>query len=168
MVAGPSPIQPTEVIHNLTHTAGQPSPGLPTCGARDPSFPSHGTSLHLGVCPRDRFIYRCGKPTVQLQSSHILLQYQLCFPLEEEFSIPSLERCIAFCGFSPLADKTSPSVHCSYSTCTATSFSAQARLFVEDEMPVREVGERCLHLLSHSLYLFSLPKNLDMCCPLPF
>lgn len=80
MVAGPSPIQPPGVFHNLTHTAGYPSPGLPTCGARDPSLPSHGTSFHLGECPRVRFIYRCGKPTVQLQSSHILLQYQLCFP----------------------------------------------------------------------------------------
>lgn len=72
--------------------------------SKGPSLPSHGTSFHLGECPRDRFIYRCGKSTVQLQSSHTFLQYQLCFPLEEEFRFPPLERCIVFCAFSPLAD----------------------------------------------------------------
>lgn len=38
----------------------------------------------LWVYPRDKVIYRCGKPTVWLRSYRILLQRYLDFPLEEK------------------------------------------------------------------------------------
>lgn len=150
-------------VHNLIHTSGQLGPGLSNCRARAQPLPSHGISFHLWRCPRDKFIYRCGKPTSYLPFSHILLQHHLTFSVGGRVPVlPPLEGGI-FCLFTTgrlkcntFSANQSPLSSTLVSRCVLPPASQLKGGFLWRTKCKGGRSERsCLHLFSHSfIHLF--------------